>query len=397
MKNCRPPHKYYKKGNAMKKLLAFVTAAFLSVTVVPANAGEYDDLRARMEEARESLVTMVFHKDQRGTRQQKLVKDSADAVSAKLAKMKAPAGKAAQFNELVETWAAFKATRENDLVPAILQNDEETVRELVWGIQKERLLKCLSLSRDLDGSRIASQPSKIAEYGELRTKISAARTSLVLLMTNKSMQGAEQQKLVKDTADAVSTQLAEMKAPAGKEAQFKELVETWRAFKDTREKELVPAILKGNDEVARKISYGIQKERIAKCLALTRELDGSKMLAVSASAGEFDEFRARLSVARESLLTMLLDNSRRGADQQKLVKDSADAVSAQLAKMKAPAGKESQFRELIETWNAFKETREKELVPAILKGNDEVAKKISSGIQNERIRKCLTLARDIER
>src|SRR5512139_3960289 len=115
----------------MKKLLAFITAAFLSVTVVPANAGEYDDLRARMEEARESLVTMVFHKDQRGTRQQKLVKDSADAVSAQLAKMKAPAGKTAQFNELVETWAAFKATRENDLVPAIMKNDEETVRELV--------------------------------------------------------------------------------------------------------------------------------------------------------------------------------------------------------------------------------------------------------------------------
>jgi hypothetical protein len=50
-------------------------------------------------------------------------------------------------------------------------------------------------------------------------------------------------------------------------------VTTWNAFKTTRETELVPAILKGDDAAARKIGGGIQKERIAKCLTLARELD----------------------------------------------------------------------------------------------------------------------------
>lgn len=117
---------------------------------------------------------------------------------------------------------------------------------------------------------------------------------------------------------------------------------------------------------------------------------------ISANAGEFGDLRTKLSAARESLVTMMLHKEQRGADQQKLVKDTADAVSAQLAKMKAPAGKEAQFKELVETWKAFKETREKELVPAILKGKDEEAKKIAGGIQKERITKCQSLVSELD-
>lgn len=117
---------------------------------------------------------------------------------------------------------------------------------------------------------------------------------------------------------------------------------------------------------------------------------------MSANAGEFGDLRTKLSAARESLITMMLHKDKRDANQQKLVKDTADAVSAQLAKMKAPAGKEEKFKELVETWKAFKETREKELVPAILKGNDEEAKKIAGGIQKERITKCQTLTSELD-
>lgn len=116
----------------------------------------------------------------------------------------------------------------------------------------------------------------------------------------------------------------------------------------------------------------------------------------SAQAGDFSDLRTKLSSARETLITMMLHKEQRGPEQQKLVKDSADAVSAQLAKMKAPAGKEAQFKELVETWKAFKETREKELVPAILKGNDDEAKKIAGGIQKERITKCQSLTSELD-
>ena len=114
-----------------------------------------------------------------------------------------------------------------------------------------------------------------------------------------------------------------------------------------------------------------------------------------AAANEFSDLRGKLSAARESLVTMLVNKDKRGADHQKVVKDTADAVSAQLSKLKAPAGKEAQMKELVETWNAFKKTREVELVPAILAGKDDEAKKLAGGIQKERITKCQQLVGEL--
>lgn len=129
--------------------LSAVLGALLAA--VPAHANEFADLRGQLSAARESLVTMMVNKDKRGTDQQKLVKDTADAVSAKLAKMKAPAGKETQFKELVQTWDAFKKTRETELVPAILAGKEDDARKLAGGVQKERITKAQQLVGELGG------------------------------------------------------------------------------------------------------------------------------------------------------------------------------------------------------------------------------------------------------
>jgi len=110
------------------------------------------------------------------------------------------------------------------------------------------------------------------DFADVRTAMSAARESLVTMLTNKTKRDAEHQKVVADTANAVSAKLAKLKAPAGKEAQFKELVDTWNAFKKTREADLVPAILAGRDDEARKLAGGIQRERITRCQQLLSEL-----------------------------------------------------------------------------------------------------------------------------
>lgn len=117
--------------------------------------------------------------------------------------------------------------------------------------------------------------------------------------------------------------------------------------------------------------------------------------ATRALANDFADLRTSLSAARESLVTMMVNKDKRGPDQQEVVKDTADAVSAKLSKMKAPAGKEAQFKELVDTWNAFKKTREAELVPAILAGKDNEAKKLAGGIQKQRITKAQQLVGDL--
>ncbi len=136
----------------MKKWFAALSLAVLGLGVSGlAQANEFEDLRTEMTAARESLVTLVVNKDKRGADQQKLVKETADKVSAHLAKMKAPAGKEAQFKELSETWAAFKKTRETELVPAVLAGKDDDAKKLVNGVQKERYTKCQQILGDLGG------------------------------------------------------------------------------------------------------------------------------------------------------------------------------------------------------------------------------------------------------
>lgn len=115
-------------------------------------------------------------------------------------------------------------------------------------------------------------------------------------------------------------------------------------------------------------------------------------LTLSASfsnAGEFGDIKAKMNAAREAVVVMLKDKDQRGADQQKLVKESADEVSALLAATKAPAGQEAEFKSLVTTWSDFKKTREDELVPLILSGKDEDARKIAAGVQKERFEKMM--------
>jgi hypothetical protein len=123
------------------------------------------------------------------------------------------------------------------------------------------------------------------------------------------------------------------------------------------------------------------------------------MLAVPlpAASGEFEVLKDEITTARKALVNMVLYREKRGPDQQKLVKDTADAVSTHLAKMKAPAGKVTEFKELKETWEAFKKTREKELVPAVLAGEKEKSEKIGSGIQKERLDRMYALIVTLEK
>jgi len=132
----------------MKKLFIGTTLSLLLASSL--FAGEFADLHKTVMDARDSLVTLVKNKDKRGADQQKLVKDTANAVSAKIATMKAPAGKEKEFTEMSKNWADFKKTREEELVPLILAGKEEEGKKIAMGIQKVRLKKVLELCDLLD-------------------------------------------------------------------------------------------------------------------------------------------------------------------------------------------------------------------------------------------------------
>lgn len=125
----------------MKKLLTVSAFSFFVLFAVVAHAGEFGDLKKKISDARESFVTMLKDKDKRGEDQQKLVKDTADAVSAAIAEIKATDDKLALFKELADTWSDFKKTREMELVPMLLSDNQEEAEKIAGGIQKERMKK----------------------------------------------------------------------------------------------------------------------------------------------------------------------------------------------------------------------------------------------------------------
>jgi len=134
----------------VKAALALPVLTLLLSALLPLHAGEFAVLKSETETARKELVTMVLYREKRTPEQQKRVKDTANAVSAHLAKLTAPAGRGSQFKELKETWEAFKHTRETELVPAILAGEKEKAEKIAAGIQKVRLDRCYALMLELD-------------------------------------------------------------------------------------------------------------------------------------------------------------------------------------------------------------------------------------------------------
>jgi len=129
----------------MTSSAVLLVPALVIMATAPLGAGEFATLKEQIATARKALTNMVLYLDKRGPEQQKQVKETADAVSAHFAKLKAPAGKAAEFKELKDTWEAFKKTREKDLVPAILAGEREKYEKIGAGIQKERLDRMYAL------------------------------------------------------------------------------------------------------------------------------------------------------------------------------------------------------------------------------------------------------------
>lgn len=129
----------------MSHALRLLVPALIAVLAVPLSAGEWTTLKDEVVAARYALVVMITQRDKRGPEQQKLVKGTADTVSAHLAKLKPPTGMISEFTELKSTWEAFKRTRENELVPAIMANDRVNYEKIGAGIQKVRLDRIYAL------------------------------------------------------------------------------------------------------------------------------------------------------------------------------------------------------------------------------------------------------------
>ncbi|MBI5213229.1 MAG: methyl-accepting chemotaxis protein [Nitrospirae bacterium] len=108
-------------------------------------------------------------------------------------------------------------------------------------------------------------------------------------------------------------------------------------------------------------------------------------------ADDIARLRYNLTLVRANILTMMIEKDRENLEGHKdevddlteRVDELLDTIAKSLSAADLSA-ESSSIAKAQETWNAFKNTRDKELIPFILAGNMEKAKEIVGGVQAER-------------
>lgn len=111
-----------------------------------------------------------------------------------------------------------------------------------------------------------------------------------------------------------------------------------------------------------------------------------------ALAGHADTIQAALMEARSNLVSMVdaTDKAAQDGFYGKITKASKDvdaALGAALKDAATTADQAAKYKDFQATWEAFKNTRENEIVPAVRAGKTADAKALAGGIQAERMKK----------
>ena len=127
-------------------------------------------------------------------------------------------------------------------------------------------------------SMLAMQLLQAATICDVKVALSDARSNLVTMVA--STDKAEQEAL-KVKIDEATTRLEEgfgamlSDDNTADDAQLNTFKETWEAFKNTRETEIVPAIYAGKNADAKAIATGVQAERMKVMNGVVEALGGN--------------------------------------------------------------------------------------------------------------------------
>jgi hypothetical protein len=125
------------KTASLRLLLPALTSALLALPSL-GHAAAGDDACNALIEARTSLVRMLGVNDPRHLTEMRAQVQVASAnLEGLLSTMSAT--EPARVAAFKPTWEAFKKTREQEIIPAIMQGNHKEARTLVVGVQSQRM------------------------------------------------------------------------------------------------------------------------------------------------------------------------------------------------------------------------------------------------------------------
>jgi single-stranded DNA-specific DHH superfamily exonuclease len=124
---------------------------------------------------------------------------------------------------------------------------------------------------------LTAQWVQAASIADMQTSLMTARENLISMLAEQDK--AKQEELKKKVDDAsvnlekdLASILADKTTPAATVTQLKAFEAKWVEFKATRDKELIPALLKGQLDQAKTLAKGIQADRFKQLKATLDEL-----------------------------------------------------------------------------------------------------------------------------
>lgn len=116
---------------------------------------------------------------------------------------------------------------------------------------------------------------------DVKNSLAASRGALLEMLgsTDKEAQKALKAKIEESTAavdTAVKAITENAATPAGIKENLAKFSETWTAFKETRQKEIFPAVEAGKVADAKKVAEGVQAERVKTMGELVAAMGGDK-------------------------------------------------------------------------------------------------------------------------
>ena len=126
---------------------------------------------------------------------------------------------------------------------------------------------------------LAVQWVQAASVCDVKMGLQNAREKLVAMLDAADKAAQEELKKQVDEAStsletAVEAMLGDANTSEDNKGKLNKFKETWTAFKETREKEIVPAIYAGKKEEAKALATGVQAERMTTMKDLLKELGG---------------------------------------------------------------------------------------------------------------------------
>src|SRR3989338_6505315 len=296
------------------------------------------EVKADLNGVRALLVTLLAEKDKAkldsiNSKIKELTRVIDDRFSDLINNKVFPDDMINDIKKINETWAAFRDTRDNELIPAIYEGDIEKARSLALGIQAERYKLFISLSNDLikkESKEANDNVTNLAGFVK-KTRNGLITIFVILLVSNLVMNKI----ILKIMVDPLSIGVNLAEAIAGGDTTQK--IESSVMDRDDEVGQLMKSLDKMSSSLNRfSTSVSVSSNKLASASGKLSDLSGI----IAKGADDQTQKATHVATASEEMTATVTEVAKNASDASeaavnavKVAKDGGEIVAKTVAEM----------------------------------------------------------------